>query len=222
MPITHILFDLDNTLYPGSSGIMQMFDTRISEYVQNFLHLDAEAAREARYDYYNRYGTTLRGLQTHYGDKVDVEEYLRYVHDLDMAAFLALDEELDLRLSQIAARKSIFTNSPAEHAERVLKALGIERHFEHVFDIRFHQFEPKPSMAVYHRVLEAIGVPGEQVLFIEDTRQNLVPARQLGMTTILLSDQAHDAADAPADYVVPDILAALGVVLELEGAQPPA
>ena len=216
MAITYILFDLDNTLYPASSGIMQLFDKRISEYVQNFLQLDEAAARTARHEYYTTYGTTLRGLQAHHGAKVDVEDYLRYVHEIELSAVLALDAELDQRLEQIKAPKAIFTNSPAEHAQRVLAGLGIERHFSHIFDIRFHQFDPKPSAATYDRVLEALDIEGTGAVFVEDTAKNLPPAKALGMTTILLSDQPDDAEHPPADYVVPDVLAALSVVLELE------
>lgn len=216
MPLSHILFDLDNTLYPDSSGIMQMFDTRISEYVANFLGLDQAAARQARHEYYTTYGTTLRGLQATHGDAVDVEHYMTYVHELEMSAFLALDAELDARLAQIRTPKSIFTNSPAEHAQRVLATLGIERHFTHMFDIRFHTFDPKPSPATYQRVLDMLGISGEGVVFVEDSPQNLPPAKQLGMTTILLSEKVYDAVNTPADYVVPDILAALAVVRELE------
>jgi putative hydrolase of the HAD superfamily len=216
MQIAHILFDLDNTLYPNSVGIMQMFDKRITEYVQNFLSLDEAAAAEVRNTYFHTYGTTLRGLQQHY--TVDVEHYLSYVHELDLEAFLALDAELDALLSRITARKSIFTNSPIEHAQRVLKVLGIEHHFDHIFDLRFHTFDPKPSRATYHRVLDALGLDGSAVVFVEDTAQNLMPASELGMTTILLSDKAYDQTTPPADYVVADILAALRVVLELEAS----
>src|SRR5215218_10762198 len=44
MPIAAILFDLDNTLYPASSGLMQGVDTRITEYVQRLLGIDVAAA----------------------------------------------------------------------------------------------------------------------------------------------------------------------------------
>lgn len=217
MTISHILFDLDNTLYPSTSGIMPMFDVRIAEYVRNFLHLNEEEAQKVRESYFSTYGTTLRGLQLNYGDTVDVEDYLHYIHDMEISAFLALDAELDTRLGGIATPKSIFTNSPIEHAQRVLKALGIERHFAQIFDLRYHAFDPKPSLSAYERVVAALGVPASQLAFVEDTPQNLVPAHLLGMTTILLRDEPSDPDHPLADYVVPDILAALGVLKELEG-----
>jgi putative hydrolase of the HAD superfamily len=213
MPISAVLFDLDNTIYPASSGLMKGVDVRITEYVRNLLGVDLEQARELRRHYYVTYGTTLSGLQLHHG--VDAEHYMAYVHDLAIETFLASDAELDRLLSELAATKAIFTNAPAEHARRVLGVLGIERHFAHVFDIRFSGFRPKPDPAVYHSVLDTLRVGGGEAILVEDTPQNLAPARTLGMTTILVGEPS-DAHAELAEYVVPDVLAAVRVALELE------
>src|SRR6476620_6603536 len=124
MPISAVLFDLDNTIYPASSGVMKGVDVRITDYIQNLLSIDLEQAQELRRHYYVTYGTTLNGLQRHYS--VDTEDYLTYVHDLALETFLASDAELDHLLSELAATKVIFTNSPTEYARRVLRILGIE------------------------------------------------------------------------------------------------
>jgi putative hydrolase of the HAD superfamily len=213
MPFSAILFDLDNTIYPASSGVMKGVDVRITEYVRNLLGIDIQQAQELRRHYYLTYGTTLNGLQRHHA--VDAEHYLDYVHDLAIESFLTSDAELDHLLSQLAATKAIFTNSPAEHARRVLRAMGIERHFEHIFDIRYSGFRPKPDPVVYQSVLDTLGVGGAAAILVEDTAQNLPPARALGMTTILVGEPS--AADAAlADQVVPDVLAAMRIALELE------
>jgi putative hydrolase of the HAD superfamily len=222
MTISAILFDLDNTIYPASSGVMKGVDVRITEYVQNLLGIDLGQAQELRRHYYLTYGTTLNGLQRHHS--VDAEDYLAYVHDIALENFLASDAELDHLLSLLAATKAIFTNSPAEHARRVLRVLGIERHFAHIFDIRFSGFRPKPDPTVYQSVLDTLGIAGREAILVEDTAQNLAPARALGMTAILIGE-ASDAraaesprSEGPADYVVPDVLAAMRVALELERA----
>ena len=213
MPLSAVLFDLDNTLYPASSGLMHIVDVRITEYVQNLLGVEPAEAVHLRRQYFIDYGTTLRGLQHHHG--VDAEDYLAYVHDLALESFLASDAELDHLLSEVGATKAIFTNAPGDYARRVLATLGIERHFESVFDIRFHGFQPKPDPAAYGRVLAALHVSGDEVVFLEDTPCNLRPARALGMTTILIGEEPqHDGS--VADYVAPDILAALQVVRQLE------
>jgi putative hydrolase of the HAD superfamily len=60
MTIRAILFDLDNTLYPASSGVMQQLDRRIGEYVQERLGLSSDEATALKRHYYATYGTTLR------------------------------------------------------------------------------------------------------------------------------------------------------------------
>jgi putative hydrolase of the HAD superfamily len=211
MPISAVLFDLDNTLYPASSGMMQSVDTRITDYIQNLLGLGPTEAWELRRRYFLDYGTTLHGLQQHHN--VDTDDYLAYVHDLALESLLASDAELDHLLGQVVATKAIFTNAPGDYAQRVLEILGIERHFAQIFDIRRIGLLPKPAPAVYQLVLDALGATGPSAVFIEDTAKNLEPARALGMTTILVGEAppAH-----MADYVVPDILAAVRVVLGLE------
>jgi putative hydrolase of the HAD superfamily len=212
MPISAVLFDLDNTIYPASSGVMKGIDVRITEYVQNLLGIDIEQAQELRRHYYRTYGTTLNGLQRHHG--VDAEHYLSHVHDLAIESFLTSDAELDQLLSELAATKAIFTNSPSEYARRVLRAIGIERHFAHIFDIRFSGFRPKPDPVVYQSVLDTLGVEGSEALLVEDSPQNLPPARALGMTTILVGEPSQADA-ALADYVTPDVLAAVRIALKL-------
>ncbi len=213
MKIAAILFDLDNTLYPASSGLNNVFDERITDYVERKLGISREAARDLRRRYFAQYGTTLRGLQNHH--TVDIEDYLAYVHDLEVQAFLQFDAALDQLLGELRATKAIFTNSPVEHAERVLHALGIRRHFSRIFDIRYFDFQPKPHPAIYRRALDDLGVSGAETLLIEDTPQNLPPARALGMRTILLAGIASPLA-AQADLIVPDILSALRHVIEWE------
>src|SRR5262249_20269914 len=143
------------------------------------------------------------------------EHYLDYVHDIAIESFLASDAELDHLLSLLQATKAIFTNSPADYARRVLEVLGIERHFAHIFDIRFSGFQPKPDPAGYQSVLDALNVEGRAVLLVEDTAKNLEPARALGMATTLIAEPTTEAS-ALADYVVPDVLAAVRVALDLE------
>jgi putative hydrolase of the HAD superfamily len=211
MPITTVLFDLDNTIYPASSGLLKGVDVRINEYMRGTLGLDEQAAYDLRKQYYAEFGTTLRGLQEHH--EVDPEHYLEYVHDVAVESFLASDAELDHLLSELRAHKAIFTNSPANYARRVLQVLGIERHFTHVFDVRFSGFQPKPDPLVYQSVLATLEIDGAQAILVEDTPRNLPPARALGMTTILIGDADELGL---ADYLVPDVLQAIRVAIDLE------
>jgi len=206
MSIRALLFDLDNTLYPHSSGVMQGIDQRIGEYLQQRLGLSEEDALTTRRDYLAAFGTTLRGLQHHYGE-VETEEYLQFVHDVGVENLLRFDEQLDVALARLPVRKVIFTNSPHEHAERVLAAMGVAQHFERIFDLRYFGFVGKPEPSTYRHILEQLDVSGDEALLLEDTAANLDPAKALGMTTILITPEPRDYA--AADYQAPDVLAAL-------------
>lgn len=211
MTLAAILFDLDSTLYPRSAGIQQALDERMNAYVQRVTGCAREEAPLLRESWFRRYGTTLTGLQHEY--HIDPEDYLRVIHDIRLETFLKRDPELDDLLEQLDLRRAIFTNSPAEHAARVLHTLGVARHFPLIFDIRFFEFQPKPGLTAYMRALDALGVSADETLLIEDTPQNLPPARQLGMRTILIDEQGVRPADGIADHVAPDIRAALRTVL---------
>lgn len=208
MSIRAMLFDLDNTLYPASSGVLQHIDRRIGEFVQERLGLSEADALSARRDFYSTYGTTLRGLQQHH-QGVETEEYLKFVHDVAIEELLQLDARLNAALQRLPVRKVIFTNSPREHAERVLTALGLTDHFERIYDLRYFNFVGKPDPATYSHILEQLGISGEEALLVEDTPHNLPPAKQLGMTTILIHD--GPLACAAADYIVPDVLTGLNI-----------
>ncbi|HEU5086437.1 MAG TPA: pyrimidine 5'-nucleotidase, partial [Roseiflexaceae bacterium] len=205
-----ILFDLDNTMYPASNGLMQTLDSRIIAYVCDRLGITEEEAHALRQNYLETYGTTLRGLQALHG--VENEHYLSFIHDFAVDAFIDSDAELDRLLGLLPARKAIFTNAPAEHAERILQRLGIAHHFERIFDIRFQKFFPKPHPAGYQLALDELGVRGPGSVMVEDTLRNLPPARALGMNTIYINDEPPPEASELADIVAPDILAALRVL----------
>jgi putative hydrolase of the HAD superfamily len=222
MGIRAILFDLDNTLYPASSGVMEHIDRRIGEYVQQRLGLPEEEALEIRRHFYATYGTTLRGLQQRYGF-ADTEDYLSFVHNVAIEDLLQQNAELDAALSRLTVPKVIFTNSPREHAERVLRQIGIAHHFEQLFDLRYFNFVAKPDPAAYEHILEKLGVAGHETLLFEDTPHNLGPARALGMTTLLICDGAELCADA--DYHVPDVMSGLLIaerLIHAPDALPPA
>jgi putative hydrolase of the HAD superfamily len=211
MSFDAILFDLDNTLYPAASGVGSAMEERMNAFVQRVVGCDVAAARALRRAYYQQHGTTLRGLQNDY--RFDVEDYLRFVHDLDLEALLAADADLDALLDRTRATKAIFTNAPQEHARRVLRVLGIERHFDRIFDIRFSEFLPKPHPAAYQRALDTLGVRAERTVLIEDSPQNLGPAHVLGMTTVLIRDLPPPAAPPP-DLVAPNVRSALHLLLD--------
>jgi putative hydrolase of the HAD superfamily len=47
----------------------------------------------------------------------------------------------------------------------------------------------KPDAAIYQRVLDRLGLPGADCVFVDDQPRNLPPAEALGMTTLLATDE---------------------------------
>ena len=68
----------------------------------------------------------------------------------------------------------------------VLRCLGVEKHFPSVFDITLTRYIPKPNPEPYHQVLDTLCIAGEKCMMIEDMPANLQPAKELGMTTVLV------------------------------------
>jgi putative hydrolase of the HAD superfamily len=197
----YILFDLDETLYPKEAGLMPVLSARMLQYMSHKLGLPADDVAVKRRSYYQKYGTTLRGLMEEY--RVDPAEFLAYVHDVNLKDYLAASPPLNHMLSEIPLSKVIFTNADVAHAERVLNILQVRLHFEQIIDISSTGYKNKPDPLAYHRALALLGVPGECCIMVEDTPRNLMPAKDLGMTTILVDGDG--SLSLGIDYTVPTI-----------------
>jgi len=179
-----LLFDLDNTLYAAERELFPLIDERINRFMNEVVGIPLTEVDSLRRSYWQRYGVTMQGLMQHHG--VDPEEYLAFVHDIDISSRLQPDPALRAALSAVPLRKVIFTNSSRDHSERVLNVLGIAGQFEEIFDIRVANYLPKPSPEPYHAVLEQIGLPAAACIMVEDSPDNLRTAKDLGMGTILV------------------------------------
>ena len=185
MSFTSLYFDLDDTLYPPSSGLWDAIRQRMNEYMQKIIDLPLPEIVKLRQNYLEQYGTTLRGLQAHY--EVDSDEYLAYVHDLPLEKYIKPDPELRKILLSLPQRRWIFTNADDKHAARVLNILGIQDCFAGIIDIRAIDFACKPEIIAYQRALIVAGDgdPTQCVIF-DDALRNLNPARELGFYTVLV------------------------------------
>ena len=177
------VFDLDNTLYPHHVNLWQQVDERIRDYIAGFLKISQEEAFRLQKDYYKRYGTSMRGLMTEHGMAPD--DFLHFVHQVDHSP-LEPNPPLGVAIEQLPGRKLILTNGTRSHADAVLARLGLDRHFEDVFDIVAGELEPKPSPVVYDRFLKAHGVDPQRAAMFEDLARNLAVPHRLGMTTVLV------------------------------------
>ncbi len=218
-PLRYLILDLDDTLYPRRSGLMDLISERIGRYMVERLGFPPDRAEALRQRYYAQYGTTLRGLMEEYG--IDPEDYLAYVHDVPLDAYIQPSPDLDRMLGRIPLTKVIFTNASEEHARRVIERLGVAHHFPIILDVRRLGYANKPDPEAYRRILQRLEAQGPECVFVDDSARNLRPARALGMITILVGGPPEEGAD----FHVPDILSVEPVVrrllLERNGSEGP-
>jgi putative hydrolase of the HAD superfamily len=200
------IFDLDNSLYPASANLFELIDVRMGEYIAQRLGCTMVEARIVQKGFFRDHGTTLAGLMKEHG--VEPRDFLEYVHDIDMARLTA-DPRVVAALDLLPGRKFVFTNGDEAYARRVLDRLGLANAFDAVHDIHAMDYVPKPDPRAYAALCRRLDIAPERALFAEDMARNLIPAKQLGMTTVWVdngSEQAsHDADPAFIDYRITDI-----------------
>jgi putative hydrolase of the HAD superfamily len=209
------VFDLDNTLYPPDSDLWPKIDERITLFLMTRFGLDGLSARALQKFYYQRYGTTLRGLIDE--DLVDSAEFLAFVHDIDRSS-LAANPALAIEIAALPGRKLIFTNGSRDHALRTAAQLGLAGAFEDVFDIVAGNMIPKPAAEAYRRFFDKYGIDPARAAMFEDIAKNLAAPRALGMTTTLVVAKTGQVDYREAhDRVVEDALAIDFVTNDLAG-----
>ena len=184
MSYKHLLFDMDNTLYPASSDMDKGITRRMLECVAEFFHCDMEEAIQKRSEGIIHYSTTLEWLRAE--GMNDVEGFLAHVHPDNEADELQPQPALREFLLSLPYPKSILTNAPHEHADRVLGKLGVADLFEVVTDIRDAGFNGKPYPDSYLAALKKVGADIENTLFLDDMQKYTDGWAALGGTAILI------------------------------------
>jgi len=179
--------------------------------------------------YYATYGTTLSGLMKVH--KIDPADFLHHVHDIDLSPLPDLPV-LRQAISALPGRKFVYTNGSRRHAERVVGKMGLEDLFHGSFGIEDAEYTPKPNQSSYDRFCALHDVAPRKAIFFEDLARNLLPAKDMGFTTVLVhseKDWSHEPIEArPAnlddllgddgpdhiDYVTGDLAAFLEAAIE--------
>jgi putative hydrolase of the HAD superfamily len=136
---------------------------------------------------------------------VDADDYLDYVHDIELADLLTPDPTLGTMLERLPGRKVVFSNASRAHAERVLALLRLEKSFESVIGLEDLGYVPKPNARAFQSALERVGEQAEHCSLIDDLRANLAAAKRLGMRTIWVAEGVDGAADETVDHVIDNV-----------------
>jgi len=224
---THLLFDLDDTLYIDHR-VPDWVRSKIDRFIQRELDIPADQVAERRARLFVEHGTTLSGLIATGHTGIDYDEWHAFIHGtIPYDDWIRPNPPLAAMIRALPQRKYVFTNADLAHAERCLALLGMEDLFEGVvsFDSVMAEAEAR---GLCRRVARADGSPGPlfpivckpqreafeialaqcggpppgACLFLDDSPRNVAGAKRLGIDTVLVG---HAAPVPEADAYIPSL-----------------
>ena len=205
--IRGILFDLDNTLYSAKYGLERNMARRLLAFISGYLGLSLDDAAAARRQALAKYGSSLAWLMQEKGF-TDIDGYFAALHPPGEEADLPPDPKLRIFLENLPLPYAILTNSPREHADRVLAKLGVADLVAHIFDMRWNNMVGKPHSSAFLRALDVLGTTPENTLFVDDYIPYVEGYLQIGGLGVLFDeDDKHPDAPYPRIRSLDEILA---------------
>ncbi|KAE9589520.1 hypothetical protein Lal_00000374 [Lupinus albus] len=227
-----LLFDIDDTLYPLSSGLNLECRKNIIDYMLEHLHIEESEVPKMCLDLYKEYGTTMAGLKVN-GHEFDNDEFHAYAHGRLPYEKLKNDPVLRNLLLSMPQRKIIFTNADRAHAVKVLNRLGLEDCFEGI--ICFETLNPpkeidymdeclsshsqilcKPSVEAFEAAIRIANVDPKKTIFFDDSVRNVASGKAAGLHTVIVG---HSELVPGADHAlnsIHNIKEALPEIWEIE------
>ena len=193
------LFDLDNTLHDAGAWVFAQMNDTMRSYVVDNLGISADEADALREKYWRRYGSTMLGLVRHHD--VSPAHFLHETHRFPGLERRVTGHRHDLAaIARLRGRRIVLTNAPRAYAMRVLGALGIVHLFEQVLSIEdmrmFGDWRPKPDRRMLRRVAVRLGVHPSRCVLVEDSLDNVLAARRVGMAPVWMQRFARRGAHA--------------------------
>jgi putative hydrolase of the HAD superfamily len=201
MRFTTLFFDLDDTLYPSSTGLWSAIKVRMNLYMCERLGLPEKDIPFLREQYFKMYGTTLRGLQERHS--VDKEDFLAFVHDLPLKDYLTPNLVVRDVIASLPTRNLIFTNADVSHARRVLAMLQLDDLFEKVVDVNEVAPYCKPMPESFAIAMELADEPDpRKCVMVDDLPRTTRAALNVGMASLLYGcdEPTEDASGAFTDW----------------------
>jgi putative hydrolase of the HAD superfamily len=201
MRFTTIFFDLDDTLYPSSTGLWKGIKDRMNLYMRERLGIPEENVSQLCEQYFKMYGTTLQGLQKRHN--VDMEDFLAFVHDLPLKDYLTPNPNLREVIASLQTRNLIFTNADVNHARRVLAALQLDDLFQTIIDVNAVAPYCKPMPESFAIAMELADEPDpRKCVVIDDLPRTTRVALDVGMASLLYGcdEPSPDASGVFTDW----------------------
>lgn len=202
-----LIFDVDDTLYPVSSGFSKH---RNGPIVAKFMvdELGFETEKEAlalRDEVFRETHSTLKGLtlaSARGNMPKPFEEHMLgdyWAAHCEFDAFLPRNEEFRSQLAelkQLGYKLVVFSNAPRKYARRCLDSLGLRDLFRDDFIFGVEDVMPacKPEKEAFQTVLDAVGADAESSVMFEDSLKNIRACRALGMRCVFVEEEVGGEA----------------------------
>ncbi|WP_230200203.1 HAD family hydrolase [Bacillus niameyensis] len=96
-------------------------------------------------------------------------------------------------------------DSDTELMALALNRVGIKKYFHHLFTSRELK-AAKPNPDFFKKVVENLNFKPEECMMVgNDYEKDIVPAKAVGIHTVLFAEEGRDAVFANADYVIHSI-----------------
>ena len=93
--INYLILDMDGCVYHPKylKTLFSQVSNKMTEFISLKLGLDKVKAKELQADYFYKHDTSLNGLLINHPEKINANEFLKYVHSIDYSC-LHRDKEL--------------------------------------------------------------------------------------------------------------------------------
>ncbi|KAJ8613431.1 hypothetical protein CTAYLR_002307 [Chrysophaeum taylorii] len=192
--VSTVFIDCDDCLYQNNWKTARKITASIAAYTEKL-----GVGRERAYSLYKKWGTCLKGLlEEGIIDQAGVEDFLIKVHEIDYSD-IGRDARLRGVLRNVLSLKPtwVFTASAREHAQRCLDAVGIaDLPWRGIIDTRDCDLETKHAASSFDAAMRIAGATDpETCLFADDSKKNVVAAKQKGWKTVLVGFYDRDTGD---------------------------
>ena len=97
--------------------------------------------------------------------------------------------------SSSLGRKIIYSNANKNHVDQILLRLDLTNMFDDIYDIKMANYIPKPEIKPYKEFINKFGIDPKKTIMFDDIAKNLVPAKNLGFTSVWIDIGEENISD---------------------------
>ncbi|MDD3370826.1 MAG: HAD hydrolase-like protein [Alphaproteobacteria bacterium] len=185
-----VIFDNDGVNYPITSEIVEEYAEAVARAGQEFIPgLSFNEAKGLAWESWSTHHQATYLFVAKYG--ADPEKIGKLYHKLCDEGIIPVDKKLAERFKAFRFPHAMLTHGTRDWVDRVLAHLGIEGCFDdkQIYTIEDVKFRKKDeSSRPFQQVLYREGYQARRTMVVEDTPQNLIHAKEIGMMTVLVKN----------------------------------